>query len=74
VVSDPKLKGMRGRYVYGDFCVGKIRSFIPGLGGARKDRGTGVTVPMLSSFGEAQGGAIYATSLNGPVYRLKRGK
>jgi glucose/arabinose dehydrogenase len=74
VVSDPKLKGLRGRYVYGDFCVGKIRSFIPGLGGARKDRGTGVTVPMLSSFGEAQGGAIYATSLNGPVYRLKRGK
>ena len=68
------LKGLRGRYVYGDFCVGKIRSFIPGLGGARKDRGTGVTVPMLSSFGEAQGGAIYATSLRGPVYRLKRGK
>jgi glucose/arabinose dehydrogenase len=74
VVSDPKLKGLRGRYVYGDFCVGKIRTFIPGLGGARRDRGTGVTVPMLSSFGEAQGGAIYATSLNGPVYRLKRGK
>ena len=74
VVSDPKLKGLTGRYVYGDFCVGKIRSFIPGLGGARKDRGTGVTVPMLSSFGEGQGGAIYATSLRGPVYRLKRGK
>jgi glucose/arabinose dehydrogenase len=74
VVADPKLKGLRGRYVYGDFCVGKIRSFIPGLGGARKDRGTGVTVPMLSSFGEAQGGAIFATSLRGPVYRLKRGK
>jgi glucose/arabinose dehydrogenase len=74
VVSDRKLKGLRGRYVYGDFCVGKIRSFIPGLGGARKDRGTGVTVPMLSSFGEAQGGAIFATSLRGPVYRLKRGK
>jgi glucose/arabinose dehydrogenase len=71
VVADPKLKGMRGRYVYGDFCVGKIRSLVPGLGGARKDRGTGVNVPMLSSFGEGQGGAIYATSLNGPVYRLK---
>jgi glucose/arabinose dehydrogenase len=74
VVSNRALKGLRGRYLYGDFCAGKVRSLIPGLGGARRDRGTGVTVPMLSSFGEAQGGAIFATSLRGPVYRLKRGK
>jgi glucose/arabinose dehydrogenase len=74
VVTDKKLKGLRGRYVYGDFCSGKVRSLIPGLGGARKDRGTGVNVPSLSSFGEAQNGRIYATSLNGPVFRLKRGK
>jgi glucose/arabinose dehydrogenase len=74
VVADPKLKGLRGRYVYGDFCTGKIRSLRPGLGGARKDRGTGVTVPSLSSFGEAQNGKVFATSLNGGVFRIKRGK
>jgi Glucose / Sorbosone dehydrogenase len=74
VVADKKLKGLRGRYVYGDFCAGKIRSLRPGLGGARKDRGTGLNVPSLSSFGEAQNGRIFATSLNGGVFRIKRGK
>jgi glucose/arabinose dehydrogenase len=72
VVADRKLKGLFRRYLYGDFCVGKIRSLTPRLGGARKDRGTGLEVPMLSSFGEGPNGKVYATSLNGPVYRLAR--
>ena len=70
VVRDNRLRGLHRRYVYGDFCKGKIRSLIPRLGGARKDRGTGLTVRSLSSFGEAQDGTLYATSLNGPVYRF----
>ena len=52
VVRDRRLRSLRHRYVYGDFCTGKIRSLIPRLGGARKDRSTGVRVPDLSSFGE----------------------
>jgi glucose/arabinose dehydrogenase len=74
VVADRNLKGLFGRYLYGDFCVGKIRSLIPGLGGARKDRGTGLEVPMLSSFGQGANGKVYATSLNGPVFRIARGR
>jgi glucose/arabinose dehydrogenase len=70
VVRDRSLKGLFGRYVYGDFCVGRIRSFIPKLGGARKDRGAGARVESLSSFGEGPGGKLYATSLNGPVFRF----
>jgi hypothetical protein len=72
VVRARSLKGLRGRYVYGDHCAGKLRSFIPRLGGARKDRGLGLEVPMLSSFGEGPGGKLYATSLNGPVFRFVR--
>lgn len=72
VVRDPKLPPLLGRYVYGDFCTGKVRSLIPLLGGARKDRGTGVRVRNLSSFGESADGSLYATSLNGPVYRFVR--
>jgi glucose/arabinose dehydrogenase len=72
VVRDNRLRGLHRRYVYGDFCKGKIRSLIPRLGGARKDRGTGLTVRSLSSFGETQDGTLYATSLNGPVYRFVR--
>ncbi len=70
VVRSRKLKSLRGRYVYGDFCTGRLRSFVPRLGGARKDRRLGPRISMLSSFGEGKGGTIYATSLNGGVFRL----
>ncbi len=72
VVRDRRLRSLRHRYVYGDFCTGKIRSLIPLIGGARKDRSTGVRVRDLSSFGEGAHGALYATSLDGPVYRFVR--
>ena len=70
VVRDPNLRPLLHRYVYGDFCTGKIRSLIPQLGGARKDRRTGLHVRDLSSFGEGAGGSLFATSLAGPVYRI----
>jgi glucose/arabinose dehydrogenase len=72
VVRDARLRSLLHRYVYGDFCTGKIRSLIPRLGGARKDRGTGLRVRDLSSFGETADGKLYATSLDGPVYRFVR--
>jgi glucose/arabinose dehydrogenase len=70
VVSNRRLRALLGRYVYGDFCIGKLRSLIPRLGGSRRDRRVGATVPMLSSFGEGRNGALFATSLNGPVFRV----
>jgi len=70
VVRDSSLRTLRGRYVYGDFCSGKLRSFVPTLGGARKDRPLGVEVESISSFGEGPNGSLYATSLNGAVSRL----
>jgi glucose/arabinose dehydrogenase len=70
VVRDPSLPSLAGRYVYGDFCAGELRSFVPAVGGARGDRPLGVEVSSLSSFGEDGAGHIYATSLDGPVFRL----
>jgi glucose/arabinose dehydrogenase len=66
-----KPKALKGRYVFGDFCTGKLQSFLPTLDGARKVRTLKVKVPMLSSFGRGANGGVYATSLDGPVYRLK---
>ena len=59
-----------GRYVYGDLCVGEIRSLIPGLPFAAGDRSEGVTIDSLNSFGEDSCGRLYAISGEGPVYRL----
>ncbi|MGH2990228.1 MAG: PQQ-dependent sugar dehydrogenase [Solirubrobacterales bacterium] len=72
VVRDESLRSLYGRYLYGDFCVGELRSFTARPGReAEDDRPLGVEVPQLSSFGEDNRGRIYATSLNGPVFRLE---
>ena len=73
VVRDPDLPSLRGRYLYGDFCAGELRSLVPSAKGARDDRSLRLEVPMLSSFAEDTQGRIYATSLDGPVFRLEAG-
>jgi glucose/arabinose dehydrogenase len=71
VVRDPALRTLYGRYLYGDFCEGELRSFTARAGRpATDDRELGVRVPSLSSFGEDAAGHLYAASLDGPVYRL----
>jgi glucose/arabinose dehydrogenase len=72
VVRDEALRSLYGRYLYGDFCVGELRSFTANPGRpAADDRPLGPTVPQLSSFGEDSAGHVYAVSLDGPVYRLE---
>jgi glucose/arabinose dehydrogenase len=70
IVRDPGLPGLRGRYVFGDYCKARILSarLLPGR--ARDVRATRLRVSSLSSFGEDARGRVYATSLEGPVYRL----
>ena len=71
VVRDPQLESLLGRYLYGDFCEGQLRSFTadPAKHGA-DDRPLGPQVSQLSSFGTDAAGHVYAISLEGPVYRL----
>lgn len=70
VVRDPRLRALRGRYVYADLCEGELRSLLPQLGSARGDRKLGLSVPSPTSFGEDTRGRVYVSSLDGPVYRL----
>jgi glucose/arabinose dehydrogenase len=73
VVRDRALPSLLGRYLYGDYCSGELRSFVPRPGRAVDDAPVGLTVPALSSFGEDRSGHIYATSLDGPVFELVAG-
>jgi glucose/arabinose dehydrogenase len=70
VVRDPHLPALRGRYVFGDFCKGRILSARLSAGRARSVRNTPLKVDSLSSFGEDARGRVYAVSLSGSVYRL----
>ena len=70
VVRDPSLPALAGRYVYGDFCTGELRTADLAAG---TDRALNLVVPALSSFGEDAAGRVYAASLGGPVFRLSAG-
>jgi len=68
-VRDRRLR-LRGRYIFGDFCRGRIESARLAGGRARGVASTALEVSSLSSFGEDARGRVYAISLDGPVYRI----
>jgi len=68
VVRDPSLSELAGRYLYGDYCNGSIRSFSP-LNPGFTDRSE-AKLAKLTSFGEDVCGRLYATSEDESVYRL----
>jgi len=63
----------RGRFFYGDYCSGTVWS-LRAVGG--KLRGSPTREPFevagLSSWGLDASGELYATSLNGTIYKLSR--
>jgi hypothetical protein len=69
VVRDASLGNLYGRYLYGDFGTGEIRSLVLSEAFA-SDRSEGLAVANLVSFGEDSCGRLYAVSKSGPVYRL----
>ncbi|MQA73727.1 MAG: hypothetical protein GEU88_05170 [Solirubrobacterales bacterium] len=80
VVRDPRLPDLYGRYLYADFCGGRIRSLaLPPLAGGTPvvggwvadDRDEGLHLRYPTSFGEGLRGQIYVVSGAGPVYRLE---
>jgi hypothetical protein len=64
------IPGLRGAYLYGDFCAGWIKAARVEGGRVAEQRDLGLNVPQLSSFGVGPNGELYALSLNGAVFRL----
>jgi glucose/arabinose dehydrogenase len=64
------VKAYVGRYLYGDYCSGRIWSLEISDGKATSERREAFSVPRLSSFGEDAAGELYAVSQRGTVYRL----
>ena len=70
VVRDGRLPALAGRYLYGDFCTGRITSVAVTNGTATTSGDLGLAVPELTSFGVDGLDRIYVTSLSGDVFRL----
>jgi hypothetical protein len=69
VVRDPNLGGLYGRYLYGDFCGGALRSFDVSAP-APTDRPVGLAATQLTTFGEDACNRLYVASAEGRVWRL----
>jgi glucose/arabinose dehydrogenase len=65
------IPSLRGRYVFGDFCSGRIWTLRVSGGRATDVRQERIRATNLSSFGEDARGELYATSLEGGVYRVR---
>ncbi len=70
VVRDPRLPGLAGRYLFGDYCGGELESMQVVDGKATDVRDLALNVPTLSSFGVDGLGRVYVTATDGGVYRL----
>lgn len=63
---------LRGRYVYGDLCSGRIWTLRLAGGRASDVRLEPMRITMLSSFGLDARGELYAVALTGTVHRFVR--
>ena len=63
---------LRDRYVFGDYCSGRIWSVRITGGQISRRRLEPVKLPGLVSFGEDLAGELYAVSIRGSVYRFAR--
>ncbi len=70
VVRDERLPALAGRYLYGDFCTGKITAAAVTNGTVTASGDLGLAVPELTSFGVDGLDQVYVTSLGGDVFRL----
>jgi glucose/arabinose dehydrogenase len=64
------IAALRGRYVYGDFCSGRLWTAAPDGDGAGPVRREAHTVPQLTSFGTDAAGELYAVSGGGTISAL----
>lgn len=63
---------LRGRYVFGDYCSGRIWSVALTGGRAVGKRLEPARAPMLVSFGEDARGELYVLTQTGAIYRIAR--
>ena len=61
---------LAGRYVFGDFCTGRIWT-IPSTGTNLQEELAVDTDVRITSFGEDEAGELYLVSYEGGLYRVQ---
>ena len=60
---------LRGRYLYADFCSGRIWK-LPATGGHPRLTNMSFHASSISSFGQGSQGELYVASLGGTIYKI----
>ena len=72
VYRGPRIAGLSGRYVYADYCSGKMWTLSP-AGGAPRDVSSVVSdagAKSIVSFGQDGSGMLYVCTAGGTIYRF----
>ena len=72
VYRGPHIAGLSGRYVYADYCSGKMWTLSP-AGGAPRDVSSVVSdagAKSIVSFGQDGSGMLYVCTAGGTIYRF----
>ena len=70
VYRGTRIPGLRGRYLFADFCRGEVMALVPS-GGRLRSVPLGPRIGALASFGEDAAGELYVLSLSAGVLRLE---
>jgi glucose/arabinose dehydrogenase len=70
VYRGTSVPALRGVYVYGDFCSGRLRALRQAQDGRWVNSPLMNTTLKISSLGEDQDGELYLTDLSGGMYRF----
>lgn len=66
------MAGLRGSYVFSDYCKGDLLALVPtGASGQLRSVALGITLDAVVSFGEDASGEVYVLSLSSGVHRLE---
>ncbi|HEX6237018.1 MAG TPA: PQQ-dependent sugar dehydrogenase [Acidimicrobiales bacterium] len=64
------IDGLRGAYLFADYCAGELRALRADDGGLTDEHTFDVSLGNPASFGTDGDGEVYALSLGGPILRL----
>jgi glucose/arabinose dehydrogenase len=72
VYRGARVPGLRGHYLYADYCRGWVRSFrYTGDGGVADQRQLATGLGNITSFGEDGAGELYVLTAGGRVFRVE---
>jgi hypothetical protein len=70
VVRDPRQGRLDGGYLFGDACTDNLWAMNPAGDGRREPVIVSKMGRSISSIGQAEDGAVYATNLGGELLRI----